>query len=109
MKIYHYLIIIPLFLLIGLGGFIACKTFTPIWIDQLPPVCNMALNNMKLHYSSGDKSGTVPSTTACNKKLNRLDCREQIYGHDGEGTPNKVDREDFTLFKEYASCLSELN
>lgn len=104
-----YIMIISLALLVvGLGIFTACNTFRPIWIDELPAVCNMTLNTYRLHYGSKDKSGAVPSSIACTKKLHRLDCREQIYGQDEKGI-KKVDHDDFVLFKEYTACLSELN
>jgi len=84
-------------------------SYKPIWIKELPAVCNMSLNTYRLQYKSKDKSGTVPGTLYCFKKLHRLDCRGQHFGVDKNGKPNVVDYENFVPYKAYNSCLKELD
>ncbi len=108
MKIQYIIIIVCLTIVFGAGSFIACKTFKPIWIDQLPSECNMTLNSIKLYYGSKDKSGAVQSIILCNKKLHRLSCREQHYGAFENGEPKPVDYENFDKYKAYNSCMNEL-
>ncbi len=93
---------------VGVFTMAGCRTFEPIWIDELPPICNMNLNTYRMHYNSKDKSGAVPSSIFCFKKLHRLDCREQHYGIDENGKVKVVDYENFDRYKAYNSCLNEL-
>jgi len=95
---------------VGFAGLsiVGCRTFKPIWIDQLPAECNLMLNTYKLYYNAKEKSATVPSSIYCYKKIRRLSCREQVFGLDKDGYPNKVDYQDFTPYKEFNSCMSEL-
>lgn len=81
---------------------LSCKTFTPIWIDKLPPECNMSLNAIKLYYGSTDKSGAVPSMILCYKCLARTACKKEIFG-DGP-----VDYNNASKIRDYNQCLTEL-
>lgn len=90
------------------GIFFCCKTFEPIWIDELPDECNMAMNIYRMYYTADDKSAIVYISNICVKKLHRNACQVEIFGTDENGNPKPVDYEDAKLYRAYTQCLSEL-
>jgi len=84
-----------------------CRTFSPIWMEQLPPECNMSLNAMRLYYATSDKSGTVPPVDACYRCLNRLRCQAEVFGLNDKGEPNPVIYTG-TKYRDFEQCRSEL-
>jgi len=68
----------------------------------------MSLNAMRLYYNSKDKSATVPSLTACYKKIHRLFCQGEVFGFNKAGKPNPVNYQDSVKYRNYEQCKSEL-
>ncbi|PKL40758.1 MAG: hypothetical protein CVV44_03890 [Spirochaetae bacterium HGW-Spirochaetae-1] len=87
---------------------LSCKSFDPIWIEELPAECNMSLNAYKLYYQAKDKSATVPPSEACYKKLHRIYCQGEAFGISEDGKANPVDYQDAVKYRNYEQCRSEL-
>lgn len=101
-------IILILCIVVFLSLTVSCKSFEPVWIKDLPPECNMSLNMMKLYYDSKDKSGAIPGTELCYKKLHRLNCQVETFGWRDDGVPNPVDYGDPKKYRDFSQCLAEL-
>lgn len=95
-----FIAVVALSVLLYTGCF--SRTFKPIWIKELPKECNMTLNTYRMHYNSKDKSGAIPSSNFCFKKLHREDCMQQYF----PGKP--VDYNDLKNYRNYEQCRSEL-
>jgi len=101
-------IIIGLLVICICSLLLCCNTFKPIWIEELPPECNMYLNVNKMYYSAKDKSATVPAYDYCIKKLHRKSCQAEVFGVDDKGEPLSVNYDDPKLYRSYTQCLAEL-
>jgi len=111
-KFISFLILLAILSVFFLGSsmlFLGCKTFEPIWLDELPAECNMSLNAYRMYYQSADKSAVMPSTDFCFKKIHRLFCQEEVFGYKPDGkTLNPVDYQNPVLYRNYEQCRSEL-
>lgn len=101
-------IIIALSILLISNVFFCCKSFEPIWIEELPDECNMALNIYKMYYDVKEKSAIIHITNLCVKRIHRDSCQAEVFGIDKDGKPNPVIYDDAKLYRNYGQCLSEL-
>lgn len=109
-KVLGYIVLAALVIAAILTGFSmlqGCRTFKPIWLEQLPAECNMSLNAMRLYYATSDKSGTVPPVDACYRCLNRLRCQVEVFGVNDKGEPNPVIYTG-NKYRDFEQCRSEL-
>lgn len=95
-----------------LGSLVSCNTFRPVWIKELPPECNMALNAFKMYYDSKDKSGSVIPVERCYACLKKLRCQAMVYGADSNGRPRPItyrsaDAEMQKKYESYKECLAD--
>ena len=104
-----FICIVVIFLTLSAPAIITgCRTYKPVWIDELPDECNMTLNAYKIYYNTEDKSATVGLTDACLKKLHREYCRVEVFGVDLDGNPNPVDYNDVIKYRNFSQCLAEI-